>query len=405
MGTQDRRRQLLVWIVCAFVATASLVTVLVRERWSTTARHVLYLVGDPQRGQALFFGKKQCSICHAIDGHGGRIAPDLSATRPEAPAMGWLATVLWNHAPGMFRRIRRSGPYPELSSQEMADILAFLYQAGTADRPGDAGEGKKVFEEKGCVGCHSVRASGGKSAPDLSETAASGASEWMSAMWNHSQSMVQPIQNALGRWPQFEGAEMNNLVAYVRGTASAQSTGETAGKAEMGWQVFQARCIRCHATRGQGGNLGPQLGPEHALPLSTAQFAGVLWNHAPTMLRLSHENGVPQPTLQKSEMADLVAFLASLRYFEPIGSPYVGERIFRVRGCAKCHGPTAEGTPLGPRILNVGEAFTAVSFTTALWKHGPRMVDRTEALGIPWPKLEANDIGDLVSFLNGLKHK
>src|SRR5579863_4528419 len=141
MGAQDRRKQLLVWIVSAFIATSVLAIVLVRERSSTATRHVLYVVGDAQHGRALFFGKKQCSICHAVNGQGGRIAPDLSATRPEAPAMGWLATVLWNHAPGMFRRIRRNSSYPELSSQEMADILAFLYQAGNSDRPGDPSAG------------------------------------------------------------------------------------------------------------------------------------------------------------------------------------------------------------------------------------------------------------------------
>jgi hypothetical protein len=48
-----------------------------------------------------------------------------------------------------------------------------------------------------------------------------------------------------------------------------------------------------------------------------------------------------------------------------------------------------------------GDSYTAVSFTTALWKHGPKMVDRTEQAGIAWPVLEPTDLGDLVSFLNG----
>ena len=46
------------------------------------------------------------------------------------------------------------------------------------------------------------------------------------------------------------------------------------------------------------------------------------------------------------------------------------------------------------------DAFTTVSFTTALWRHGPGMIDRAEALGIPWPMLKPTDVGDLVSFLN-----
>jgi mono/diheme cytochrome c family protein len=117
------------------------------------------------------------------------------------------------------------------------------------------------------------------------------------------------------------------------------------------------------------------------------------------MLRLGRETGAA-PVLEKTEMADLVAFVASLRYVEPTGSPFVGEHVFNARGCARCHGSLAEGTQLGPAIHPRGDAYTAVSLTTALWKHGPKMVDRAEELGIPWPTLEANDLGDLVSFLN-----
>jgi cytochrome c oxidase cbb3-type subunit III len=36
------------------------------------------LPGDPQRGEALFFGSAQCSNCHMASGRGGFIAPDLT---------------------------------------------------------------------------------------------------------------------------------------------------------------------------------------------------------------------------------------------------------------------------------------------------------------------------------------
>lgn len=36
------------------------------------------LPGDPKRGKALFFGKGECSTCHAISGEGGFLGPDLS---------------------------------------------------------------------------------------------------------------------------------------------------------------------------------------------------------------------------------------------------------------------------------------------------------------------------------------
>jgi len=260
-----------------------------------------------------------------------------------------------------------------------------------------------VFQDKTCVRCHSVRGSGGKVGPELSASVvAGGSSEWMRNMWNHAQSMIQPITEATGQWPQFFGGEMNDLLAYITAGAPAGHSArqEAPGSAAKGWRVFQTKCIQCHTVRGQGGNVGPELGPEHDVALTTARFASLLWNHAPAMLQQGRDKGIAAPVLQGDEMKDLLAFLASLRYFEPSGSPYVGEHVFAERGCAGCHGPAAEGTANGPRLRPGAEAFTTVSFTTALWRHGPKMIDRAEAMGVTWPTLKPSDVGDLVSFLN-----
>jgi len=404
MTSLNGRKQLLIWIPAALIAVAITVAVFLQTRRSVVAPRALYIVGEPKKGSALFFGDKQCGICHSVNGSGGRVALDLSSRRPGTPAMGWLVTVLWNHGPGMWRQIRqKNDPYPRLDAQEMADIFAFLYQVSNTDSPGDATSGQRVFNEKGCVRCHSVRGEGGHSAPELSKiTAELDSNGWTRAMLNHAGSMIGPITSTIGQWPQFTGNQMNDLIAYVSLSAPnpPKNTREMPGNAERGWTVFQARCMQCHSVRGQGGNVGPELGPERDFPLTTGQFASVLWNHAPAMLRQASEKGIPPPVLQANEMADLRMFLASLRYFEPVGSSLAGERVFSERGCATCHGPLAEGTKIGPGLRSGKEAFTTISFTTALWRHGPRMTDRAEELGIPWPTLKATDIGDLVSFLN-----
>jgi cytochrome c2 len=404
MTMLNGRKELLIWIPAALITVALMVAVFIQVRHPSVVRRAPYIVGEPQKGAALFFGDKQCGICHSINGSGGRVAPDLSGRLPGTPAMGWLAAVLWNHGPGMWRQIRqKNDPYPQLNPQEMADIFAFLYQASSIDRSGDASAGQRVFNGKGCVRCHSVGGTGGQAAPELSKIAAgSNSNAWTLTMFNHAGSMVVPITSTLGQWPQFTGNEMDDLIAYVSLSApqSATNVRETPGNAELGWGVFQRRCMQCHSVRGQGGSVGPELGPEHDLPLTTGQFASVLWNHAPAMLRQARENGISPPVLQGNDMADLRTFLASLRYFEPTGSPLVGERVFSERGCAACHGQMAEGTKIGPGLRSGTEAFTTISFTVALWRHGPRMIDRAQELGIPWPTLKATDLGDLVSFLN-----
>ena len=394
----------LLWVISTLIVVALLFAVFLQRRRPPDTTRALYIVGVPEKGAALFYGDKQCAICHSINGSGGRVAPDLSGLHPGTPAMGWLTAVLWNHAPGMWRQFRQQNTsYPQLDPQEMADILAFLYQSGNVDRAGDASAGRKVFTDKDCIHCHSVAGVGGKTAPELSGIAGGvDSSSWTRAMLNHAGSMVDPITIHIGQWPQFTGKEMNDLIAFVSlGTPSkAVNAHEIPGNPERGSSVFQARCVKCHSVRGQGGALGPALGPEHELPLTTAQFAAVFWNHAPEMLQESHDSGVAPPVFQGQEMVDLLAFLASLRYFEPTGTVAAGAQAFSERGCAACHGSMAEGTPSGPPLKAGAVPFTAVSLTAALWQHGPRMVDRSKELGVPWPTLKATDIGDLVSFLN-----
>jgi hypothetical protein len=123
------------------------------------------------------------------------------------------------------------------------------------------------------------------------------------------------------------------------------------------------------------------------------------------MLQQVREKGLKLPTLEGGEMTDLAAFLASLRYFEPTGSRFVGERVFSERGCARCHGAQGEGTRWAPPLHPGNDVFTSVSFATALWRHGPRMQDRAEETGAGWPLLQPSDIGDLISFLNHTGNK
>jgi mono/diheme cytochrome c family protein len=406
MAAISKRSQFLLWTAAAAAAIALLVVTVIGGHLSSGPQHATFLTGSPAKGSELFYGKKHCSLCHAVNGSGGGVAPDLGSTHPGTPAMGWLITVIWNHMPGMWRQLH--GEKLQLNQEEMANILAFLYQAGSADKPGDLAAGQKVFETKGCVRCHTVRTNGPAAAPDLARVAAAGDRlAWMRAMWNHAQFMIEPVKTQIGDWPEFTGAEMNDLVAYVNGnpTPAAQEDATLRGSAYHGWDVFQDKCIQCHSVRGKGGRIGPELGPDHELPQTSAQFAAVLWNHAPSMVRHAREAGLAPPTLQGQEITDVLRFLASLRYFEPTGSPFLGERVFAERGCARCHGPAAKGTRNAPELRAGPDAFTLVSFATALWKHGPAMNTRAEKLGIPWPSLEPGDVGELISFLNDPERK
>jgi len=134
--------------------------------------------------------------------------------------------------------------------------------------------------------------------------------------------------------------------------------------------------------------------------MSMVQFAGVMWNHSPQMYQMMNVRGIQRPVFGGQDMADVMAFFDSLRYFEANGSVEAGRGLFTSRGCGRCHGANAQGTSLGPALGERGRNFNSVALAAAFWRHGPEMYRRTQTLGIPWPKLQENDLGDLFAFLN-----
>ena len=286
---------------------------------------------------------------------------------------------------------------PAFSEREMADLLAYLYTLRYVGEPGDPARGERLFAARACVACHTVRGKGERAAKDLTALALTMTSVgWATAMWNH------PGASESDR-PRFEGREMNDVMSYVRGGRTAARLDHYLLNAdfERGWQVFRNKsCAACHSVKDEAGRVGPELGPGRELPVTVLQLAGSMWNHSPAMWRQMEHMQIARATFREQEMADLLAFLYSFRYAEPGGSPKVGEVLFTGRGCSHCHGPLAKGTAQAPALRGRGKNFTAVTMAAALWRHGPAMYRRARDLGLPWPLLAENDVGDLITFLN-----
>lgn len=396
-------RHALLWALAALGAIALLIGVLrweareARRRWGTVP------VGDARTG-ARVFREKGCAYCHAVNRLGGEIGPDLGSERPSS-GPDQLVTAMWNHAPRMWERIREERvDFPALSEQQMAHVFAYLYTARYVGEPGDRQRGRRVFEEKGCVGCHTLGEAGGRRGPNLSGRAAvDSLVGWAQAMWNHAPAMETAMRQAGVVWPSFEEREMNDLLAYLRGGREVASGGLLPADPERGQRLFEEKsCGVCHSLKGEAGRIGPDLQSREKLPPTIIQFAGAMWNHSPEMWRVMLARGIKRPAFEGREMADLVAFLYSLHYTEPGGSSRVGELLFSARGCSLCHGPSGLGTPQAPALRGRGRAFSSIGLAAALWGHGPGMYKRARNLGRPWPTLAETDVGDLITFLNTL---
>ncbi len=397
------RRQPAIWLAAALVALASLGAIVARQH-NLSRDGSTFLAGDPTTGSRLF-ETKGCSRCHAISGTGGHAGPDLGVIRPESPAnLAQLVTTMWNHAPAMWQRMQQENLRARpLSEDEVRDLFAFLYLVRYLDEPGDSARGAELFRTKGCIECHSIRGEGGVVGPDIATISGVDTPiEWAQTLWNHAPNMEKNFVRVGVPWPRFEKGEMRDLLAYVREVSGGTRSEHKLLPADPkhGAELFRKKeCSQCHALQGEGGHVGPDLATRQT-PLSMVGFAGEMWNHSPQMFRAMNARELSRPQFSGQDMADLMAFFNTLRYFEPDGSVAAGRGLFNARGCGRCHGANAEGGSLAPALRTGHPNMNSITLATALWRHGPEMYRRTQDMGMPWPKLSENDLGDLFAFLN-----
>jgi cytochrome c2 len=185
-------------------------------------------VGNPKRGEKLFT-EKRCVECHSVSRHGGKVGPDLGL-RLKGSLMR-IAGAMWNHAPHMWPKMAERGiKVPSLSTEEMSDLISYLYFFQFIDPPGDAKKGRAVFKEKQCGACHATAGAGRAGAPPLAQVVERLGTplEVITQMWNHAGRMEERMQEANVDWPVLKGGEMANLIAYllsVRGAAGRAAEG------------------------------------------------------------------------------------------------------------------------------------------------------------------------------------
>jgi mono/diheme cytochrome c family protein len=98
---------------------------------------------------------------------------------------------------------------------------------------------------------------------------------------------------------------MSDLISYLYFFQFIDQPGD----ARRGLVVYKdKRCGACHALRGVGEKVGPDLATVEGLNTSLDVITG-MWNHAATMEEVMVGVNVAWPVLKGGEMADLVAYL------------------------------------------------------------------------------------------------
>jgi len=135
------------------------------------------------RGEQLF-ETVGCRGCHKLGGVGGAVGPELDRVGARR-SPDWLRAHFLEPAavtPG-------SGMPPQKFSEGDIDaIVLFMLSQTGADLPGfyssmkvipSAAEGQRLFQQKGCIGCHSIGGQGGKVGPALDDVGLRRKPEWI----------------------------------------------------------------------------------------------------------------------------------------------------------------------------------------------------------------------------------
>jgi hypothetical protein len=120
-----------------------------------------------------------------------------------------------------------------------------------------------------------------------------------------------------------------------------------------------------------------------------------MWNHAPEMWKRMQAQQLARPDFSNQEMADLIAWLYTERFFEAAGSAGRGRQMFSEKGCASCH--DAAG---GRSLARLRGSASPASLAAALWNHGPLMLEEMRKRRIAWPRFRPGEMIDLMEYLN-----
>jgi mono/diheme cytochrome c family protein len=166
-----------------------------------------------------------------------------------------------------------------------------------------------------------------------------------------------------------------------------------------GFDVFaQKGCGKCHALRGFGGGIGPDLGRIET-GKSFFELGAAMWNHLPRMGERMREARIERPTFTARELSELTAFLFTAQYYDELGDPKVGEKLYAEKGCVRCHEVGGAGGSVGPRLDPLKRANSPVLVAAAMWNHGPQMAEAMKAQGIPRPAFAGREMVDLVAYI------
>ena len=173
------------------------------------------------------------------------------------------------------------------------------------------------------------------------------------------------------------------------------------GNPNQGREVFEAKyCTSCHSVDGSADKEGPDFLATD-LERSVTQIAGLMWNHGPLMREHMNTEQVEWPEFEGHEMADLIAYLYFLGFWDEPGDAYLGELVTVDKRCTNCHEPDGSGAALD--FAAIDQPGSLIDLATLMWNHATEMEDLVLTRNMEWPELSKKETQDLYAFLSAHK--
>ncbi len=366
----------------------------------------LYLPADPLKG-AIHFTEKGCEKCHSIEGRGGHFGPDLARADLNGSLLD-IVSLMWNHSPqmtGMMSDLKVGRP--QFTGTEIAELASYIFFLAYFDKPGDIAEGRKVFSRKGCSNCHRVGGIGTRVGPSLAFIKKYVSPIFLSQlMWNHGPSIHEKMTELNVSWPEFEGGEISDLLAFLR-DASPDTTSVRIfmrpGNPQIGESLFQKKkCTTCHQVLNVGTKIGPDL-TQTTFHKSVTSVAAVMWNHGPAIWDRIEEVGLEIPTFEDNELADLIAYLYFIRFFEKSANRDRGEMLFEQKGCRNCHHFGEASVEESFSLSGTNASLSKLDIVANLWNHAGDMATAMTGKRVEWPRLSKGEMNHLLEYI--LSHR
>jgi mono/diheme cytochrome c family protein len=291
--------------------------------------------GAPElaHGQRVF-EESGCRGCHKLAGVGGVLGPELEKVgarrSPEWLKKHFVAPATVTPGSAM--------PPQKFAEADLEAIILFMLSQTGETAPGyyasmkvipSAGEGQRLFQQKGCIGCHSIAGKGGAIGPALDDVGLRRAPEWMIQHFRDPQTVTPGTVMPRFGFTETEARALTDFLLHLRDQKVAFSLPSLMSPVERGHEVYRKYgCAGCHGLDGKGGVPNPNAKTAQQVPGLLYVAEGYTKDELKArIVKGQHEipaldAKLPPPplympgwggTIKDAEADDLVAYLISLK--------------------------------------------------------------------------------------------